>query len=274
MRPLTRRTRRIAAAVALAIVPAVPLGTSLLASAPAGATACSLASGNASCTISTSVTVSAGTLTLESSPNLYWSYVLNGYDQWASGSSATLSGCTAGGSGTTCSGGAAPRLEVVDATGSGSGWALSAYLTANDLPVGSVFHFAGAGSATVGNSQNAAIGTDPFANTTPGTVCDFGSTCTVPTAPGACSHAGLGFTSCPTYPVNMSAGTGPTAQVDLYSAAATSGLGAVCFGSGSASASGCTGTTPSDFYNIGVKANTAAAVDATTVVTETVSSGP
>ncbi|HMD44792.1 MAG TPA: hypothetical protein VKG43_01435 [Acidimicrobiales bacterium] len=259
----------------LSLAPLAPLGGVVLGSAgPAGATACSTSSGNSSCTIGTSVAVSAGTLTLESSPNLYWSYVLNGYDQWASGSSATLSGCTAGGSGTTCSGGAAPRLEVVDATGSGSGWALSAYLTANDLPVGSVFHFAGAGSATVGNSQNAAIGTDPFANTTPGTVCDFGSTCTVPTAPGACSHAGLGFTSCPTYPVNMSAGTGPTAQVDLYSAAATSGLGAVCFGSGSASASGCTGTTPSDFYNIGVKANTAAAVDATTVVTETVSSGP
>jgi len=274
MRPLTRRTRRIAAAVALAIVPAVPLGTSLLASAPAGATACSLASGNASCTISTSVTVSAGTLTLESSPNLYWSYVLNGYDQWSSGSSASLSGCSAGGAGTTCAGGTAPRLEVVDATGSGSGWALSAYLSSNDLPAGSVFHFDGTGSGTFGNSQNSAIASDPFSSTTPGTVCDFASTCTIPTSPGSCSHAGLGFSTCPTYPVNMSAGTSAVAQVDLYSSAANSGMGAVCFGSGSASASACVGTSPSDDYNVGVKANTLAATDATTVITETVSSGP
>jgi hypothetical protein len=242
--------------------------------APAGATSCSASTGNASCTVATNVVVTGGTLTLESSPNLYWDYVLNGFDQWASASSASLTSCSASGTGTNCSSGVAPRLEVIDATGSGSGWALSEYLTTNDLPTGSVFHFDGSGSTTVGVSQDNPISTDPFAATTPGTVCDYGSTCTVASAAASCSHAGLGFSSCPSYPVNGSAGTSATAQADLYSAASSSGLGAICFGSGSATAQGCTGTAADDFYNLAIRANSSANTYGTTVINLTVSSGP
>jgi hypothetical protein len=163
---------------------------------------------------------------------------------------------------------------VIDATGSGSGWALSEYLTTNDLPFGYLLHFGGAGSATVGNSQNNPISTDPFAATTPGTVCDFGSTCTVASAAATCSHVGIGFSTCPGYPVNVASGTSSTTQAGLYSSATSAGMGAICFGSGSATAQGCTGTVADDFYNLGIKANTSANSYGTTVIVLTVSSGP
>ncbi len=239
----------------------------------ASAAACSTSSGNASCTISTSVVVTGGTLSLESSPNLYWSFVLNGYDQWASASATALTGCSGSSSGTSCSSGTNPDLEVIDASGSGSGWALSEYLTGS-LPTGAALHFDGTGSATLGHSQNNPIGTDPFSSTVPTTVCDYSSTCTNASTATTCSHAGLGFTTCPTYPVNVAAGTSATSQVDLYSAKATTGLGAICFGTGTATATGCTGTSPDDFYNVGIPANVAANTYSSTVINLTVTTGP
>jgi len=236
------------------------------------AAACSTSTGAASCTITGSLTLTAGTLTLESSPNLYWGIVSTAYDQWASASGATLSGCTAVGSLTHCTGGAAPTLEVVDATGSGSGWALSEYLSANTLPSGYSLRFNGAGSTTFGYSTVSPIATNPFAATTPGNVCDYASSCTVATAATTCSHSALGFTTCPTYPVTMG-GTSATAQVDLYSAAASSGVGAICFASGTATAIGCTGAIPTDFYNLGIKGSTGAGTTAVTI-NMAVNSGP
>lgn len=50
-------------------------------------------------------------------------------------------------------------------------------------------------------------------------------------------------------------GTSSSNQVDLYSAKASTGIGAVCFASGSLTAIGCTGETPNDFYNLGVKSS-------------------
>ncbi|HTW99046.1 MAG TPA: hypothetical protein VMD59_09730 [Acidimicrobiales bacterium] len=270
--------RRISWAVGAALL-AGALGAPLVAlggtAGEASATSCSTTTGNASCSISTSVTVTGGTLTLYSSPNLYWSFVLNGYDQWASASASALSGCTGSSTGTTCTTGAStPHLEVIDATGSGSGWALSEYLSSNDLPTGTVVHFDGTGSSTVGDSQDNPIATDPFSSTTPGTVCDYGSTCATATPATVCSHSSLGFTTCPTYPVNVAAGTSATAQVDLYSATSNSGMGAICFGSGAATAAGCTGTTADDYYNVGIPANTASSTYGTTLINLTVSSGP
>jgi hypothetical protein len=241
----------------------------------ASATSCSTTTGNSSCSISTSVTVTGGTLTLYSSPNLYWSFVLNGYDQWASASASALAGCSGSSTGTTCStGSSSPRLEVIDATGSGSGWALSEYLSSNDLPTGTALHFDGTGSSTLGSSQDNPIGTDPFSSTTPGTVCDYGSTCSTATPATTCSHSSLGFVTCPTFPVNVSSGTSATSQVDLYSATSNSGMGAICFASGTATASGCASTTADDFYNVGIPANTASSTYGTTLINLTVSSGP
>src|SRR5262249_34309789 len=88
----------------------------------ASGAACSTSTGGGSCTINASLTVTAGTLTLESSPNLYWAIVQTGYDQWASASATSLSSCSASGTVTTCSGGTKPTLLVLDGTGSASGW--------------------------------------------------------------------------------------------------------------------------------------------------------
>src|SRR4030081_3099239 len=97
-RTLGRRRRLFAAALGAL----VSLTASLVLAAPgfvgaASAAACSTATGAASCTVTARVTGTAGTLTLESSPNLYWNVVGTGYDQWGSGSSTALGGCAASG---------------------------------------------------------------------------------------------------------------------------------------------------------------------------------
>src|SRR3954452_6509957 len=250
----------------------VVLGVLVLGAAPASAGPCSPTTGASSCTVSASVTVTAGTLTVEAPQNLYWSFVGTGYDQWASGSAGALSGCTASGAVTTCSGGTAPKLVVLDASGTSSGWAVSAYLTSNTLPTGSALSFNGSGSGTIGNSQAAPIASSPFSGATPATVCDYASTCTPASAAASCAHSLLGFTTCPSYAMAFG-GADSSHQVDLYSAAANSGLGAVCFASGTATATGCTGTTSSSFFNMGIKGNTAASTTGATI-NVVVSSGP
>jgi hypothetical protein len=238
----------------------------------AAAAACSTSTGASSCTVTANLTVTAGTLTLESSPNLYWNLVNTGYDQWASGSGSALSSCSASGAVTHCSGGTSPQLLVLDGTGSSSGWAVSEYLSANTLPSGAVLHFNGGGSSTMGWSQASPVGTDPFATSTPTVVCDYASTCTTASAASTCSHAGLGFSTCPSYAVTMG-GTSAANQVDLYSAAANSGMGANCFASGTATATGCTGTTGTGFFNLGIRGNTPAGSSSATI-NMAVNSGP
>src|SRR3954453_16716118 len=182
--PSPRRRRFLSGIGAVCVV---ALGVLVLGAAPASAGPCSPTTGDSSCTVSASVTVTAGTLTVEAPQNLYWSFVGHGYDQWASGSAGALSGCTASGAVTTCSGGTAPKLVVLDATGSSSGWAVSAYLTSNTLPTGSALSFNGSGTSTIGNSQAAPIASSPFAGATPGTVCDYASTCSPASAASSCA---------------------------------------------------------------------------------------
>ncbi len=257
----------------LFVIAGLALVVGLGAGAPgASAAACSTSTGAASCTVTANLTVTAGTLSLESSPSLFWSFVTTSYDQWASASGTALTACAASGATTHCSSGSAPTLEVLDATGSSAGWAVSEFLSANTLPAGTVLHFNGAGTATYGFSQVSPVSTDPFAGATPGNVCDFASTCTAATAASTCSHAGLGFATCPTYPVTLG-GTSATTQVDLYSAAANTGLGAVCFASGTATGTGCTGATPDAFYNLGVKGS-APAGTTTATINMAANSGP
>lgn len=271
-RKMTRRAkwaRRLGATIAVTGAAATLL---VAGSDSASAAPCSTSTGASNCSVTASVTVTAGTLTMLASPNLYWNFVGTGYDQWSSGSATALSGCVASGTGTACSGGTAPKLMVLDATGSGSGWAVSEYLSSNTLPSGSVLRFNGVGSASVGNSQAASISADPFSATTPGTVCDSGSTCTAAVAASSCAHVGIGFSTCPAYPVTLG-GADSTHQVDLFSAAAASGSGAVCFASGSASGTGCAGTTSSAFFNLGIKGVTSPATTGATI-NLAVNSGP
>lgn len=269
---MSSRADRLHRGVVAVVVAVVAALAPLTAASPALADSCSTSTGASSCTVNTQTTITGGTLTLKHTPNLYWSFVGSGTDQWASGSSSALSGCAVSGTGTACSGGTAPTLSVTDATGSGNGWSLSAYVTSSNLPTGSTLTFNGAGSATVGNSTGAS--TNPFAATTPANVCDKGSSCTTATAATSCSHSGLGYTSCPSYAVNLLGGTSATQQVDLYSATASSGLGTVCFGSGSATSAGCGGTTSTAFYNMGVTSNARAGTYSGAVLNLTVSSGP
>jgi hypothetical protein len=277
----TRRRRIPAVATrlvaVLAVVPVTVAGAVAvgLGAGPADAAACSTTAGAGQCSVATSIAITQGTIQVLAASSLSWSYVLNGYDQWASGSATNLTGCSASAGGTTCSGGTLPMLEVIDSSGTGNGWALSAYLSSADLPSGSVLAFDGTGSATVGNSTVAPVSADPFAATVPANECDYqASGCVRATPASSCSHAPLGFTSCPTYPVTVTASSGPTSQVDLYSAAASTGEGAVCFASGSPTSQNCGGTSPDDYFNLGVPASTTSASDLTTVVNLTASSGP
>jgi len=265
------RRRRLGATLLLAVA-CVAAAAVVGCASRASAAACSATVGAASCTVTASLTLTGGTLSLESSPSLYWAFVSTGYDQWASASGAALTACGASGFATHCSSGAAPSLEVLDATGSGAGWAVSEYLSANTLPTGYALRFNGSGSATYGFSQVSPIGTNPFSGTTPANVCDFASSCTPATAASTCSHVALGFSTCPAYSVTM-AGTSATTQVDLYSATAATGLGAICFATGTTTAAGCTGATPSAFYNLGIKGNTASGTTSVTI-NMAVNSGP
>ncbi len=271
---INRTTRRIRAGWRLLVVATLAVGAALVCIAPsASAAGCSNSTGAANCTTTANLTVTAGTLTLEAPANLYWNFTATGYDQWASGSATALTGCAASGTGTTCSGGTAPKLAVLDATGSSSGWAVSEYLTSNSLPTGTVLQFNGAGGGTVGNSSASPIATSPYAATTPSTLCDYGSSCTVATAASTCAHSSLGFSTCPAYAVTLG-GSSTSSQVDLFSAAASSGLGAVCFGAGSATATGCVGATSSSYFNMGIKGSTPATASATATINMVVSSGP
>lgn len=272
-RRVIRRAMTRAAICAGLIVTGATVATTF-GSSSASAAACSTSSPQSSCTVTASLTLTAGTLALQSSPNLYWGIDATGYDQWASGSGATLSSCNiSAGTVTHCTGGAAPTLEVINPA-SQTGWSLTEYFSGSTLPAGTVIHFDGAGSTTYGYSQlPAAAGADPFASTTPANVCDFGSTCTAATPAATCSDAGLGFVTCPTYPVTMG-GSSPTAQVDLYSASSATGIGAICFATGTATAAGCTGGTPDAFYNMGVKATAVAAGSYSVTVNMAVNTGP
>ncbi len=272
---LQLRTVATCVALCLASAPVALAGSLLLDAAPAQAAACSTSAGAAACSLSTSISVIQGTTQVLAASSLSWSFVLNGYDQWASGSATVLSGCSAAAGGTNCSGGSRPVLEVNDSSGTGAGWALSAYLSNADLPSGSVLTFDGTGSPTIGDSTVAPMGNDPFSATTPANECDYqASGCVVATPATTCSHGPLGFSSCPTYPVVIPASSSATSQVDLYSAAASTGEGAICFAGGSPTGPQCAGTVPDDYFNLGVPSSTTGATDATTQVNLTASSGP
>jgi hypothetical protein len=269
--------RAVAATLALsvALVPGALLASGVLSAAPAQASTCSTTLGVSSCSVSASLTITQGTVQLFASTSLSWSYILDGYDQWASGSASSLSNCLGSVSGTTCSGGSLPLLEVDDSSGTGDGWAVSAYLSSSDLPTGSVLTFDGTGTATVGDSVNSPVSIDPFSPTTPTSECDYHANgCNVAVPATTCSHSAIGFMSCPIYPVLLPATSSATSQVDLYSARASSGEGAVCFATGSPTGTGCAGATPDDYFNLGIPSSTAAASDLSTVINLTASSGP
>jgi hypothetical protein len=246
-----RFVRTRVAFAAMLLVSVATVAVAMLPASEAGATACSYTAGSPtgalqSCTITGSVTVTAGTLTLSASPDLYWTFTMNGYNQWETASNSNTSATM-------------PQLKVIDATGSGKGWSISEYMgtfqntTATGCTTspyctltGVALYFNGAG----GTPGTATTGAPP-AGATPSTACDTNSTCTNATpATSGCTSTPGSTGTCPSDPVNMNVGSGSsTAQTDLYSAAAGSGEGAICFGT----AQGC--STPTDYFNMTLNGN-------------------
>ena len=230
------------------------------ASVVVGASLCSPSSASTSCPVSATISVSGGTLSLLAPSELYFDDLLTGYDQWGTASESPLSGCTSTGERTTCSAGQAPSLEVIDATGSAAGWAVSEYLSSSDLPSGSVIDFDGAGS-TPGDTVAAGLGAFPFTEAAPQSICDYGSTCT----PASILDDA---------PPNLASGTSASEQVDLYWAWIGSGVGAICLASGSADSHGCAGASPDADFDLGLPGDARVGSKTTTVINLTISSGP
>lgn len=244
---------------------------------PVGAAACSPVTGAASCTATGHLTITAGTLSgtlsLESSPTLYWALVKTADAQWASASATPLTACnTIQGILTHCHGGTGPTLGVQNTTEAPSGWTLSGYLTANTLPNSATLAFNGTGSSTYGYSQRLQTTTAPFPPATPLSSCGYSRSCTIPTPVSTCSPNRDGCASLPSYPVTLSH-TSATSQIDLYETTTNTGAGDICFVTPSPAAPGNTPTSPSAFYNLSLHANTTTQITAFTI-NLAINSGP
>lgn len=153
------------------------------------AASCSSTSGAAGCTVGGAATVTGGSLTVEAPATLSWSDTLSGVDQSVD---------------------APATVEPIDATGSGTGWAVTVASTtfASTSPAASL--------PTTALSVN---GSDVSSSSTsaPAASCDTDSTCALPTS-----------TSDPVvYPLDVpAAATAPT-PVNLYTADASTGMGSI-----------------------------------------------
>lgn len=173
------------------------IGASLLfAGGTADAAACAGAtpSGTA-CTITGTLIVTSGSMTLTAPPALGWNETINGADQ-------TLFDPTV----------ADQTYQVDDATGTAPGWHVTIAATQ--------FTSAGAGTTPLPDtgtfSSNGSLGaiTD---TTAPTAACAGASTCTLPT-------------NTTTYPVAITTGTAVT-PVNIFDASALTGLGTIVIGS-------------------------------------------
>ncbi|GHE38301.1 hypothetical protein GCM10017673_45820 [Streptosporangium violaceochromogenes] len=179
---------------ALGAVVVMVAGSVVLLSGRAGAAPCDPGSPAGDCTLTATVTLTAGPLTLAAPASLSLATTLNGTDQ-------NLVDTTA----------ADQQYTVNDATGSGAGWHVTTSATTftngtQTLPDSGTFLTNGSTSSV--SSTNA-----------PSSTCV--GTCTLPT-------------NSITYPVAITtAATSPT-PVTIYNAAAASGLGAVVIGGSTA----------------------------------------
>jgi hypothetical protein len=169
------------------------VGASALLAAPAQATACGTAL--ASCTLTGTLTLTAGTLTLTTDSTLGWSATVTGAD-------LNLVDATT----------PDEIYTVVDATGSGAGWHVTTSATTFTT-----------GTVTLANtgtfSTNGSI-TSKTAAGYPTTACTTGSTCTLPT-----------HTTAPTtFPVAITTATSSPTPYVIYDANAATGVGSIAIG--------------------------------------------
>jgi hypothetical protein len=166
----------------------------LLAAGPAEATACGSAvtAGN-SCTLTGTLTVTGGSLTLTSPSALAWSTTLTGLDQ-------QLVDTTAGHT----------SYLVNDATGSGAGWHVT--VSATQFTTGT-YTLANSGTlSTTGSTSSISATTAPTA------ACSSGATCTLPS-------------DTTTYPVAITTAASSPTAVTIYDTALSTGLGSITIGS-------------------------------------------
>jgi hypothetical protein len=197
MRHLARVTgRRIACLLGTCGLLAGGAGaTVLLAAEPAGAVACgtAIAAGTA-CTLTGTLGVTTGTLTLTSPSALAWSTTETGADQQLVDPTT-----------------AHQSYLVNDATGSGAGWHVT--VSATTFTTGT-YTLANSGTFVSTGSV-----TSETATTAPTAACSTGSTCTLPT-------------DTTTYPVAITTAASAPTAVNIYDTSAATGLGSITIGVG------------------------------------------
>jgi WxL domain surface cell wall-binding len=153
-----------------------------------------------SCTITGTLTMTSGPMTLTSPTALGWAATANGLDQQVVDTTI-----------------ADQSFQINDSTGTAPGWHIT--VSATTFTTGAPVH-------TLANAGTFAANGSLFSITTttaPGAACATGSTCTLPT-------------DTTTYPVAVTtAATAPTA-VNLYDASALTGLGTINVGASSGGA--------------------------------------
>lgn len=223
-----RRSQRSATSCARALVVGVlVIGPAVIVSSSAGATTkCrGINSPNLLCSIAGTATVTAGSLAVAAPPTIKWSDTLSGFDT------------------------VLPRkgyITIIDATGSGGGWTLTASATPFTDVISCTQQTRCRGLRTKQISvddSSTSLQTDDA----PKESCATGSTCTLPSAPKIA------------YPVSLTlTATGQGTPTALVTNAMTSGMGAI--------------TVATDWW-LPIPANTYAGTY-TDTITLTISSGP
>jgi len=198
MRELMHTARgRAARLVGAGVLLAGGIGAAVvLAAGPAEAAPCGTAvAAGTSCTMTGSLDLSGGTLTLTSPSALGWTATLTGLD-------LDLVDATT----------AHQSYVVDDATGSGDGWHVTVSATQFSTGGGTPLLLANTGTFSTNGSTSSITST-----TAPSPDCSSGSTCTLPT-------------NTTTYPVAITtAATSPT-PVTIYDTSAGTGLGSITIG--------------------------------------------
>jgi hypothetical protein len=224
---LGARAARLMGACALLAGGAAASG--MIIAAPAGAAPCAGAAESAGtpCTITGTLTIGSGALTLTSPLALGWGGAVSGLDQHLVDTVAGQEG-----------------YQVNDATGVGTGWRVS--LAATTFSTGAV-SLPDTGTFSTNGSLASITST-----TAPTAACGGGSTCTLPTNQTV-------------YPVAITTDPSAPTPVNIYDAAAATGLGALNIG-------GSTAAAPVGWW-LNVLGNTAAGAYNSTVTLQ-IDSGP
>jgi hypothetical protein len=187
-------------AVTFLLVAAVTFASALLATGTAQAAACggAVAAGT-TCTVTGTMSLGAGTLSMTSPTALGWTATITGVDQQVNDTTAADQGYT-----------------VDDATGSAPGWHSTVSATTFTTGGGTPHTLADAGTFSTNGSVTSISGTGA-----PTAACASGSTCTVPT-------------NTTTYPVAITTAAATPTAFTIYDTSAGTGSGTIDIGGSTA----------------------------------------